>query len=79
MRWSFDLYPYVVRFGNIGPELMKSVKNVFNKYLVLASKKDQEKFFSTVFRNPKPNQKLIDAAKRYKLREMIREKGELGE
>lgn len=33
---------------------------------IIASERDKEKFFEAVFGNPQPNQKLIDAANRYK-------------
>lgn len=33
---------------------------------IIASEKDREKFFEVVFGNNKPNEKLVDAAKRYK-------------
>lgn len=47
--------------------LKKEAQSIVSKYdQIIATEKDREVFFDTVFGNVKPNQNLVEAAKRYK-------------
>ena len=46
----------------------KAEEIVAKKDRIIASEKDREVFFDAVFGSNKPNQNLLDAAKRYKLK-----------
>jgi uncharacterized protein (DUF1778 family) len=45
---------------------------VAKKDRIIASEKDREKFFDAVFGSSKPNQNLVDAAKKYKFQATLK-------
>jgi uncharacterized protein (DUF1778 family) len=50
----------------------KSEEIVAKKDRIIASERDREKFFDAVFGNSKPNQNLVEAAKRYKSQKALK-------
>lgn len=50
----------------------KSEEIVAKKDRIIASERDREKFFDAVFGNNKPNQNLIEAAKKYKSQKTLK-------
>lgn len=50
----------------------KSEEIVAKKDRIIASERDRDKFFDAVFESSKPNQNLIEAAKKYKSQKTLK-------